>query len=95
MRLLKARHPLLDPDKVVPNDITIGEDYSAIIVTGPNTGGKTITLKTLGLLQIMAQSGFFIPAAEYSSVGIFKEIFADIGMSSQLNSHSQHFQLIW
>ena len=94
VRLLKARHPLLDPDKVVPNDITIGEDYSAIIVTGPNTGGKTITLKTLGLLQIMAQSGFFIPAAEYSSVGIFKEIFADIGdeqsIEQSLSTFSAH-----
>ncbi|WP_258089209.1 endonuclease MutS2 [Weissella fangxianensis] len=94
VRLLKARHPLLDPDKVVPNDITIGEDYSAIIVTGPNTGGKTITLKTLGLLQIMAQSGFFIPVAEYSSVGIFKEIFADIGdeqsIEQSLSTFSAH-----
>ena len=94
VRLLKARHPLLDPDKVVPNDITLGEDYSAIIVTGPNTGGKTITLKRLGLLQIMAQSGFFIPAAEYSSVGIFKEIFADIGdeqsIEQSLSTFSAH-----
>ncbi|WP_288573483.1 endonuclease MutS2 [uncultured Weissella sp.] len=94
VRLLKARHPLLNPDKVVPNDIIIGEDYSAIIVTGPNTGGKTITLKTLGLLQIMAQSGLFIPAAEYSSVGIFKEIFADIGdeqsIKQSLSTFSAH-----
>lgn len=94
VRLLKARHPLLNPDKVVPNDIIIGEDYSAIIVTGPNTGGKTITLKTLGLLQIMAQSGLFIPAAEYSSVGIFKEIFADIGdeqsIEQSLSTFSSH-----
>lgn len=94
VRLLKARHPLLNPGKVVPNDIIIGEDYSAIIVTGPNTGGKTITLKTLGLLQIMAQSGLFIPVAEYSSVGIFKEIFADIGdeqsIEQSLSTFSAH-----
>jgi DNA mismatch repair protein MutS2 len=94
VRLLKARHPLLDAQKVVPNDIVIGEDYSAIIVTGPNTGGKTITLKTLGLLQLMAQSGLFIPVAEYSTVGLFKEIFADIGdeqsIEQSLSTFSSH-----
>ena len=94
VRLLQARHPLLDPAKAVPNDIIIGEDYKAIIVTGPNTGGKTITLKTLGLLQLMAQSGLFIPTAEYSTVGLFKEIFADIGdeqsIEQSLSTFSSH-----
>lgn len=94
VRLLQARHPLLDPQKAVANDIIIGEDYKAIIVTGPNTGGKTITLKTLGLLQLMAQSGLFIPVAEYSTVGLFKEVFADIGdeqsIEQSLSTFSSH-----
>ncbi|TYC47785.1 endonuclease MutS2 [Weissella muntiaci] len=94
IRLRAARHPLLDQSKAVPNDIVIGEDYTAIIVTGPNTGGKTITLKTLGLLQLMAQSGMFLPVAEYSTVGIFDEIFADIGdeqsIEQSLSTFSSH-----
>lgn len=94
VRLLQARHPLLDPQKAVANDIIIGEDYKAIIVTGPNTGGKTITLKTLGLLQLMAQSGLFIPVAEYSTVGLFKGVFADIGdeqsIEQSLSTFSSH-----
>lgn len=94
VRLRQARHPLLDQKLAVPNDILIGEDYTAIIVTGPNTGGKTITLKTLGLLQLMAQSGLFIPVAEYSTVGIFDEIFADIGdeqsIEQSLSTFSSH-----
>ena len=75
----QARHPLIDQEKVVPNDIAIGEDYQAVVITGPNTGGKTITLKTLGLLQIMGQSGLPILVDEESQMGIFQEIFADIG----------------
>ncbi|GAK31264.1 DNA mismatch repair protein MutS [Weissella oryzae SG25] len=94
IRLRAARHPLLDPAKAVANDIILGEDYTAIIVTGPNTGGKTITLKTLGLLQLMAQSGLFLPVAEYSTVGIFDEIFADIGdeqsIEQSLSTFSSH-----
>ncbi|WP_195308033.1 endonuclease MutS2 [Weissella confusa] len=94
VRLLQARHPLLDPQKAVANDIIIGEDYKAIIVTGPNTGGKTITLKTLGLLQLMAQSGLFISVAEYSTVGLFKEVFVDIGdeqsIEQSLSTFSSH-----
>lgn len=94
VRLLQARHPLLDPQKAVANDIIIGEDYKTIIVTGPNTGGKTITLKTLGLLQLMAQSGLFIPVAEYSTVGLFKGVFADIGdeqsIEQSLSTFSSH-----
>lgn len=73
-----ARHPLLT-GKVVPIDIKIGDGYRALIITGPNTGGKTVSLKTLGLMILMSQSGLFIPAAEFSKVGIFKSIYADIG----------------
>lgn len=92
--LRQARHPLIDQKQVVANDIVIGQDYQAIIVTGPNTGGKTITIKTLALLQVMAQSGFFITADEYSTVGIFDEIFADIGdeqsIEQSLSTFSSH-----
>lgn len=94
VRLLEARHPLLDRNKAVANDIVLGEDYTAIIITGPNTGGKTITLKTLGLLQLMAQSGLFIPTAEHSTVGMFDQIFADIGdeqsIEQSLSTFSSH-----
>ena len=81
----QARHPLIDQEKVVPNDIAIGEDYQAVVITGPNTGGKTITLKTLGLLQIMGQSGLPILVDEESQMGIFQEILLILGMSNPSN----------
>lgn len=92
--LRQVWHPLLVPKKAVRNDIMLGKDYQAIIITGPNTGGKTITLKTLGLVQMMGQSGLFIPAYEESRIGIFTDIFADIGdeqsIEQNLSTFSSH-----
>ncbi|HAV53112.1 MAG TPA: endonuclease MutS2 [Leuconostoc mesenteroides] len=92
--LRQAWHPLLDKKIAVANDISLGDSYKTIIITGPNTGGKTITIKTLGLLQLMAQSGLFITTRQPSTVGIFDEVFADIGdeqsIEQNLSTFSSH-----